>query len=281
MTRSQEPPARHPPGRWPDRTLEKRSCIVSKKPPPRPAVAVIAGSNMGSAGALQGVALPAVPIVSQVEVEHLYARCMIQRSIGCRMGLQAARRVVTESRTMQSDGTNLNGHVGGRQPAAAGGRSKLYLTGHGRGRQPMRGLTAMLCAVLVLSSVTAEARLPLLSRRGWGYACIASSAWFLTASWRAYDRSQGLSRLIDGGGTDAQLEDWTTRRRRQDRRTQAMLGLTAGVVGTGVYLLRTPEPEELPEPQLGAVLADHGGLRLSVAGDAATGTVGVRLSRRF
>ncbi len=205
----------------------------------------------------------------------------IRHSLCCPIRCQTSGRVVTENRTMQSDGTNLTGHVRGRQPAAAGSRSKLYLTGHVRERQPMRGLTTMLCVVLVLSSVTAEARLPLLSRRGWGYVCIASSAWFLTESWRAYDRSQDLSRLIDGGGTDAQLEDWTTRKRRQDRRTQAMLGLTAGVVGTGVYLLRTQEPEELPEPQLGAVLADHGGLRLSVAGDAATGTVRLWLSRRF
>ena len=60
-----------------------------------------------------------------------------------------------------------------------------------------------------------------------------------------------------------------------------MLGLAGCAVATGVYLFRTQDPPELPDPQLGAVLAEVRGLRVCLGGDIERKAATLHLNRPF
>ena len=141
------------------------------------------------------------------------------------------------------------------------------------------GVVAATVAALLLAALPARAETPLLSRRHWAGVCLASSAWFAAESWRAHDRAGDIADRIRAGDVPAQVAIWKAQRQRFDRRTVAMAGLTGGAVAAGVYLWRTQDPPELPDPQLGATLAQTHGIRLCLDGDAVGGQVRLRLSR--
>jgi len=144
-----------------------------------------------------------------------------------------------------------------------------------------RVLAAAACAVVLAHALQAHAELPLLSRRNWAYVSVASAVWCGSEAWRAHDRAGDMTDRIAGGAAPAQIEVWKAERKRSEKRTQAMLGLAGCAVATAVYLFRTQDPPELPDPQLGSVLAEAHGLRVCLDGDADRGSVRLRLNRSF
>jgi hypothetical protein len=146
---------------------------------------------------------------------------------------------------------------------------------------PGAATALVLCTALLLQAAPADAELPVASRRQWAYVALASSSWFLHQAWQAHGQSGDLSALIRGGGASPQVQAWKTDEKRYHRRTQAMVGLGVGAVASGVYLWRTRDPEELPDPHMGGTVVGRHGTRLCLDGDALRGQVGLRLCQVF
>lgn len=145
-------------------------------------------------------------------------------------------------------------------------------------------VSAILIGAVMLSAVPARADAGsfLYSKKFYGALSLASSAFFFK---EAYDARKEASRNYDAykdAGTSAQATNFYNESKRGDTRMAVMLGLGAGTMAYGVYLLFMDRGDDLGKAPKGKEnQISFKGIGMDVQGDVQARGVRLNLNRKF